>query len=76
MTMLKIILTVMLIPLLASLTLESAGASKRGKTRWNANVSASEQYRNANAYAGYFPPERSYLSNLDEGTMMSGVAGR
>jgi hypothetical protein len=70
----KTTLTVLIVPLIAGLTVQSAGASERRHARRSASVPASEQYRNANAYAGYFA-ERSYLPNLTEGAMTSGIAG-
>jgi hypothetical protein len=68
------ILIALIVPLIAGLTVQSAGASELRHARRNASGLANEQYRNANAYAGYFA-ERSYVSTLTEGALTSGIAG-
>jgi hypothetical protein len=73
----KKILTVFVVPLIAVLTVQAAAASGRHHTRTKARAVASERLRNSNAY--YAAPSDtqgpSYLSNLDEGAMSSGLAG-
>jgi hypothetical protein len=76
MTMRKKILTVLVVPLVATLTVQAAAASERHHTRTKGYPVSSEQFRNSNAYAapGYFAvPSR--LQQLDEGMMASGPAG-
>jgi hypothetical protein len=51
MTMRNKILTVLVIPLVAALTAQTAAASGYHHTRTKAGVAASEQFRNSNAYA-------------------------
>jgi hypothetical protein len=51
MIMRKKILTVLVIPLVAALTAQTAAASGYHHTRTKAGVAASEQFRNSNAYA-------------------------
>jgi hypothetical protein len=77
MTMRKKILTLFFVPLIAALTVEAAAASGRHHTRTKARAVASERLRNSNAYyaAPSFTPVPSYLSNVDEGAMSSGLAG-
>jgi hypothetical protein len=76
MTMRKIILTVLVVPVIATLTVQAAAASERHHTQTKGRPVSSEQFRNSNAYAapGYFAvPSR--LQQLDEGMMASGPAG-
>jgi hypothetical protein len=88
MTMRKRFLGVFVVPLLAALTLQAAAASEHHHARMKARAVAGDQIRNSNAYfvapdyypilvaPGYYPPPPgSYLSNLDEGAMTSGLAG-
>jgi hypothetical protein len=73
----KTIFTVLAVPLMAALTVPSAGAAERHRVRTKTRAAVSRQYRDANAYAatGYGAEPQSYLSSLDEGAMSSGPAG-
>jgi hypothetical protein len=76
MTMRKKILTVLLVPLIASIAAQAAAASEHHHTRTKGRTVASEQWRNSNAYAA--PGDiavPSYWQSLDEGAMASGMAG-
>jgi hypothetical protein len=79
MTMRKKILTVLVVPLIAALTVQAAAASERHHTRKKNWPVASEQFRNAydsNAYiAPGYSARPSRLQELDEGEMASGPAG-
>jgi hypothetical protein len=77
MTMRKKILTMLVVPLMAALTVQAAAASERHHTRAKGRAVACEQLRNSNAYAA--PDDiavPSYLVNEDNGAMASGPAGR
>jgi hypothetical protein len=78
MTMRKKILTILVVPLIAALIAQAAAASERHPTRTKARVVASERLRNSNAYyaAPVDTPLPSYWSNVDEGAMSPGLAGR
>jgi hypothetical protein len=76
MTMQKIFLTVLFIPLAAALTAQAASASEH-YTRTKHRTVLSEQVRNSNAYAApgdIALPARA--ADYDEGAMTSGLAGR
>jgi hypothetical protein len=72
----KNILTLLVIPLIASLTAQVA-ASEHHHTRTKGRTVTSEQWQNSNAYAA--PGDiavRSYRSSLAEGAMASsGISG-
>jgi hypothetical protein len=74
----KKIFTLFVVPLMAALTVQAAAASGRHHARTKARAVASERLRNSNAYfaapGDYSEP--SYWSNVDEGAMTSGPAGR
>ena len=73
----KTILTVVSASVIATLTAQAAAAFEHHHTRTKGRTVASEQWRNSNAYAA--PRDiavPSYWSNLDEGAMSSGMAGR
>jgi hypothetical protein len=62
--------------LLASLTVQMAAAAEHPANR--ARATATEKFRNSNAYAApdSIAFRSSGLSNEDEGAMSSGIAGR
>jgi hypothetical protein len=86
----KKIITVFVLPLIAALAVQAAAASERHHRLTKARVVASERLRNSNAY--FAAPRNhpvpsywaapgddsvpSYWSNVDEGAMTSGPAGR
>jgi hypothetical protein len=82
MTMRKMILTLLVVPLLAVLSAQAAVASERHRTRTKNHTVAIERFRNTNAFAApgnIAAPgnsaAQSYLSSEDEGEMTSGIAG-
>lgn len=71
----KKILTVLVVPLIAALTAQSAAASEHHYTRTKSRA-ATEQFRNSNAYAA--PADIAMQPNwstYSEGAMTSGLAG-
>ena len=76
MTVRKKILSVLVVPLIATLTAQAAAASEHHHTPTKGRAVASDQLRNSNAYAAPGNiAEQSYLQNEDEGAMTSGLAG-
>jgi hypothetical protein len=75
-TMLKKIITVLVVPLMAASIAQAAAASEHHHTRTKARALAIEQLRNSNAYAA--PRDVAMQpdwSNYSEGAMTSGFAG-
>jgi hypothetical protein len=73
----RTVLTALLVPLMALLTVQAAAASGYHHARAKSRPAASEQLRNSNAYAA--PDEiagQSYWTNYANGEMASGPAGR
>jgi hypothetical protein len=78
MTMQKKLITALVVPLIAALTVQAAAASERHHTRTKSCPVASEQLLNSNAYDahGDVAPAESYWQNYADGMMASGPAGR
>ena|ERR1700676_3839423 len=72
MTVRKKILSVLVVPLIATLTAQAAAASEHHHTRTKGRAVASEQWRNSNAYAA---PGDIAVQSEAEGAMTSGLAG-
>jgi hypothetical protein len=78
MTMQKKLITALVVPLIAALTVQAAAASERHHTRTKSCPVASEQLLNSNAYDahGDVAAAESYWQNYADGMMASGPAGR
>jgi hypothetical protein len=77
MTMRRKIITMLVVPLVATSTAQATAASPHHHTRTKPHVAASERLRNSNAYfaaPGNFAVQ-SDLPDYAEGAMTSGIAG-
>jgi hypothetical protein len=76
MTMPKIALTVLVVPLIAALSAEAAAAAEHHHRHTIGRPMPTEQIRNSNAYAapGNIAVQTDF-QDLDEGAMTSGLAG-
>jgi hypothetical protein len=78
MTMRKKILAMLVVPLIAALTAQTAAAAEHHHTQAKDRVAAWEQLRNSNAYApGHaagsdFKAEQSYFTNMGNGYSAGG----
>jgi len=74
----KKLITALVVPLIAALTVQAAAASERHHTRTKSCPVASEQLLNSDAYDahGDVAAAESYWQNYADGMMASGPAGR
>jgi hypothetical protein len=70
------ILTMLVVPVIAAFTAQTAAASEHHHTRAWAHAVATKQFRNTNAFAApsYIAVQRDW-SNLSEAAQTSGPAG-